>query len=184
MTEPKNKQLPADFPMRIVHVPGWVRAFRTPRHIVRVDVNELGKAGTHGWQVRLKKPSKFFSDCHYGNSKRGNPKASLEAAIDYLSSIYQGPRVLVRTEPTSRKKNPLLGSGVREAWKQSKKKAVRELYIEASPPCHSRSPKRFYVGTENTISPERYLKALAKAREARAQLVQEHLAHQKQRGWV
>lgn len=178
------RKLPEGFPTRRIHIPGWVRGFDVPRHIVRVDISELGKVGTHGWQVRLKKPSKFFSDVHYGTAKLGSPKASLEAAIEYLTSIYSGPKVLIQTKPMKRKLNQELEAGIREAWTKRPRKNVKELFLEATPPSNNVSPKRFYVGTERTVNPERYEKALSKARAARAEFVAKHLAAQKIRGWV
>lgn len=178
------EKLPHDFPRRRIHVPGWVRRFDVPRHIVRVDINVLGKIGTHGWQVRLKKPSKFFSDVHYGTAKRGSPKASLDAAIEYLAGIYKGPKVLIRSEPMKNKQNQALEAGIREAWKKRKGKNVKELYLEAMAPTNTISPKRFYVGTENTVNAEKYAKALENARIARADFVKEHLCAQKKRGWI
>jgi hypothetical protein len=155
-------------------VPGWAITFKVPRYVIRVDVDDPGKAGTHGWQVRYDKPSKFFSD---PTKRRGirSPKDSLGEATDYLVSIYRGPRSKIRDTPTKRKASPIAEAGIRLVIKQHKGKASKETYVEAVPPTRGASSKRFYVGTENTTTPERLVAAIKKARVARQLMVSEHL---------
>jgi len=95
--------LPKHFPKRLVFVPGWGNPYHVPWHIVRVDSareRDIGKVGTHGWQVRYAKPSRFFSDSVGG--KLRTPAESLQDAAQYLASIYKGPRNRCRTTPTKR----------------------------------------------------------------------------------
>lgn len=168
-----GKRLPRGFPHRLAFVPGWAGVFQIPKYIVRVDVDEPGKAGTHGWQVRYQKPSTFFSDA--GQNRRGNPSTSLAAAKRYLASIYAGPRTLIRTTPTKRKTNPIQEPGLRLVYVQPKGRTVRHVYVEAVPPGRGMVPKRVYVGTDNTVTPARIEAGKAKARQIRLAMVTAHL---------
>lgn len=171
--------LPAGFPTRICIVPGWATPFSVPRHIVRIDVDEPGAAGTHGWQVRYRTPSRFFSDA--ANRTRRVPRHSLKEATLYLASIYAGPAARCRTTPTRRKANPVMEAGLRLISRRRPGKAFDEVYVEVSPPTRSAAPPRFYVGTRHadgrgTATQERFERALALARRRRAQLVRAHNA--------
>lgn len=172
------KKLPHGFPHRLGQVPGWAGIFEIPRYITRVDVDELGLAGTHGWQVRYVKPSTFFSDAIDG--KRASPRQSLARAKRYLAAIYNGPKVQIRTTPTKRKKNPIQEAGIRLVERKMAHKTVKDIYVEAVPPSHSIAPKRVYVGTERTATPERLEAAILVARAIRADMVKKHLESRKE----
>lgn len=70
---------------RKVTLKGCGKTFVVAKFVVRVDIDEPGRVGTHGWQVRYSKPSKFFNDSRSGDSR--NPERSLEEAHAYLRSI-------------------------------------------------------------------------------------------------
>ena len=168
------KRLPNKFPHRLVYVKGWSAVFHVPRHIVRIDIDDPGKAGTHGWQVRYQKPSVMFSDAK--NNDRRSPRASLADATRYLAAIYAGPRVLIRTTPTKRKKNLIQEAGIRLVERVNKKKNITEMYLEAVSPTNKKASKRFYVGTLSTVTNERINDATIKARACRQQMVSDYLS--------
>ena len=100
MKVPKPHNL-EDLRRRPVIVSGWATTFKVVQHIVRIDIDDPGNVGTHGWQVRYKKTSKLFSDST--KRTRRSPTASLAKAVCYLSEIYSGPRIRLRNSPTRRK---------------------------------------------------------------------------------
>jgi len=162
--------LPSGLPCRDVQVPGWAGVFRVPRHVVRIDINEQGKAGTHGWQVRYgPRPWRHYSDSQ--GSKLRSPSVSLEDATTHLVSIYAGPASRVRATPTKRKANPIQEAGIRLVERQRKNRNIKEIYIEAVSPVRGASARRFYVGTQVTATDCRMQRALLKARQARAEMV-------------
>lgn len=177
------KKLPTGFPHKTVIDPVSLTVFKVPRHIVRIDIFQPGRAGTHGWQVRYKGATRMFSDTHYGQASGGSPSKALKAAIVHLANIYAGPVFKVRANGARSKSNPELESGIRESW-QIKRGRNPQLYIEATSPTDGVVARRFYVGSTSTITPARYESALQRARDKRAQFVQDHLAAQQERGWV
>lgn len=96
--------LPEDWRARRILVPGWARAFRVPSRIVRIDIDEAGRAGTHGWQVR--NPGMRYlliSDAKFDTERRrGTPAESLRAATSLLAALIPTGRLEPRTrEPQS-----------------------------------------------------------------------------------
>lgn len=81
----------ADLPKRVVTVPGW-GAFIVPRYIVRIDIEQEGKAGTHGWQLRLSKPFVLYSD-RTKERQTANAAESLQEAVRHLGLLHEGPRL-------------------------------------------------------------------------------------------
>lgn len=155
--------LPDDHPHRVTTIPGWATKFYVPRYISRVDIDDSFKVGTHGWQVRYKGKSKLFSDTKYGQKGVGSPVASLEAATIFLGFIFNGPPFRFRERPFKRKANQTLPVGIRERKKVSNGRKVTEIFFEVSAVSPKHPPKLFYVGTVNTITPERYQAALSDA---------------------
>jgi len=149
---------------------------------VRIDVDDPGKAGTHGWQVRFgPRPWKLFSDAKAG--KRRTPRVSLKEAVQYLTGIYTGPPPLVRSTPTPRKRNPIQEAGLRLVERTRKGRNVVEIWVEAVSPTREIAPRRYYAGTQNSVTPEKMELAIENARRARAVMVNEYLANQRRRGW-
>jgi hypothetical protein len=166
----------ADLPTRVVRVPQWARPFRVPRYIVRLQFRSArGWIKSAGWQVRYPRdaPWKYFADGNMPN-RRGTPHASLARACEYLAKVYRGSasRVKRREKET---KNVKLGVGIRPVMLTKRGRNVRHYYVEVSGfPSLRKLQRRFYVGTANTITRERYEAAIERARDYRAQLVRQH----------
>ncbi len=151
-------------PLRLTRVPRR-GAFEVPQHVVRIDINEPGKAGTHGWQVRYE-GTLLFSDVKY----KGNPEKSLKAAKAYLMEIYKGSaaanRKLHRREIKSRKSILLGQRGVSLCWKSGRHNPEdRELYCQVSiaiPGVNKSRNMGIYIGNKNTVTDERLKSALKK----------------------
>lgn len=155
-----------NIPYRTVTVKNW-GDFRVPRHIVRIDIDDPGKAGTHGWQVRYPHGhrSTFFSD------GKANPKTRLREAITYLASIWHGPTSRLHAQERRKKKIKTGVVGVHLAWERRSKRSVRELFVIVNPTKRNGTPKGFYVGTERTATQERLDAVFAKAQRYRTKLV-------------
>ncbi len=149
-------------PRRKVRVRGF-GLFQVPRHIQRIDIDEPGKAGTHGWQVRWD-GTKFFSDAATGKRE---PTASLARSERYLRSIYTGPRPRLRETEHKDKKHRTGIAGVQLAYRRRKDRQIAEVYLRVNPPTQGGVPHSIYVGTENTITQARMRLALKKARAMR-----------------
>lgn len=142
---------------RIVKLPA-LEEIEVPRHVSRVDSGRDGPSGWHGWQVRWPGHRQWFPD-----TRHGGPVKALEAAEAYTHARYPGKRSQVQP-----------GAGVR--LMRRPKRGRDEIYVEVSAPNRFVSPKRLYVGTEQTVTAERICAALAKADRVRQRLVREHLA--------
>ena len=175
-----KKRLPKNFPHRISTVPGWAGTYNVPKFICRIDIDKLGCAGTHGWQVRYGKPYVFFGETV--NGKRISPRTALAKAKAYLIEIYAGPNIPIRTTPTKRKTNPIQEAGLRLIECMKNKRTVKDYYVEAVPPSKRIRSCRIYVGTERTITPERLEAAIGRARTIRAEMVQQHQNTRKEMG--
>lgn len=151
-------------PLRRVNVPAW-GDMMVPRHIVRIDIDDPGRAGTHGWQVRYQKPSVFFSDAK--NGKRRSPRTSLRAAIDCLLAIYRGPRRGVHRSERIRKRHPTGVPGVAFVRRRRPDRGFTEYLVRIQLGRHRQAGsvrRQIYLGTENTVSDARVRAALKKAR--------------------
>lgn len=140
-----------DIPERSVLVPGHAVALSVPRYIVRVDKDDPGKAGTHGWQVRFARPSAFFSDSrHRDGLDRGSPSLSLDAAKSYLKLTWRPKSPPARAERTS-KAHPTGMSGIRVVWRRRKSKNFAECTVRVDA-LDGKPLANLYVGTENTAT--------------------------------
>lgn len=172
--EPFGLTLPAvlrGLRIRVIADFGW-GACEVPMYIVRLDIHD-GGAGTHGWQCRFDKPFVFFSDSKTtaGRTPRGNPKTSLKAALAHLARVYSPKPLRERTVETQGKASHTGHVGIRLASRERRRGpncVIREGYLEAFGPASGKF-KRFYIGTNKTGSPERYLKQLQRALEYRRQ---------------
>ena len=171
-------RLPRGFPRRITSIPGWATVFHVPRYISRVDVDEIGRYGTHGWQVRYEGKCRFFGDAK--GRKTGSPIASLKEATAYLASVYKGPTVRVLATPTIRRETgPIMEAGLRLVRQplHRRSRLCLEVYVEAMSPVRGISSRRVYVGTEHTegdggtVTPERLEAAVLRAREYRKGMI-------------
>lgn len=176
--ESKMARLPRGFPRRIVLITGWATVFHVPRYISRVDVDEIGRYGTHGWQVRYEGVCRLFGDAK--GRQRGSPISSLKEATEYLASTYKGPKVRVLSKPTTRREEgPVMEAGLRLVRRSlhGKSSSCLEVYVEAMSPSNDLASRRVYVGTERidgrggTVTPERLEAAVCRARDLRKNLV-------------
>lgn len=135
-------------------------SFSVSRHIVRIDTNEPGLAGTHGWQVRYRGRTKLFSD--YTENRNG-PSDALKSAENYLQIIYRGSAPRHHLKVLARKTNQLpVGISYSKAIRAGRN--VREHKFQATGPRFSKKSTtlKVYIGTENTTTPERKARALKK----------------------
>lgn len=172
--------LPESHPHRLVQIPGQATALCVPRYVVRIDIDDPGQAGTHGWQVRHgPRPWRFFTDGWVDMPRP--PQRSLEEATAYLARIYEGAPTRIRKKPLSTKVNPIKDVGIRLATYCPRGRNVAQYFIEVSNIGPGTSPKRIYVGTENTVTQRRIQAALKRARQIRAEQVQ-NLQRQRKTG--
>lgn len=139
------------FKVRPVAVPGW-RTFQVHPYIVRIDIDEPGYTGTHGWQLRYDKPFVFFSDRPAKRRPLGSPATSLKRATTRLKEIYEGHRPRLRDTEFKSKGLHFGVPGLRCYSKKRPTKNLTEWYMELSHPLKSHAAKRIYVGTDNTIT--------------------------------
>ncbi len=151
-------------PTRIVSLKRYGK-LTVPKYITRIDVDDPGKAGTHGWEIRYKEQDIFFSDSKYGDINK-----ALKAATEKLYSIYKGPSTYIHKIPRQKKKHDL-PVGIRLIWKKPKNKTFQELYVEVGFPKGKVPAKKLYVGTENTITEEKLLEKLEQGLKLRQQFI-------------
>lgn len=167
----KRGALPADWTWRDCVVKGWAVSLKVPSHIVRIDIDEAGSAGTHGWQVRYRTDvhgTKLFSDAKFDTSKRmAAPEVSLGAAMAYLASIWVGkigPRLGTRRDAS--KQHPTGMPGVRVAIKPTRASfyySVRVDRLDGTPICS------LYAGTEFSATEESLQACIKEGRRVRYQ---------------
>ncbi len=160
---------PPDWKMRSVHVPGHFKTYEVPRYIVRIDIDEPGMTGTHGWQVRYQTEtygSRLVSDSKFDcGGRKGTPSDSLHAAKVYLAAIWVGtPRRPLLPENPHRKHHPTGMTGVRVTWRERGGKMqchVRVDDLQGKPLHH------MYVGTEPSVSESKLAAKVAEGRKRR-----------------
>lgn len=175
ITPKELELLPNGMPTRVHSVGNW-GDFVVPRHIVRIDIDEIDKRGTHGWQVRYR-GTKFFSDTS-NTDKDVTPITALSEAIKYLANKYDGQSAPIRKIEFDNKLEKTGASGVRIVRKLNKRD-FEEVYVEVSHPEHGKSAKKFYVGTANTATQARMDKVLEEAKKYRQVMVSMHIEMRK-----
>ena len=145
------------------------KLYLVPRYINRVDCypQQKGKGETHGWQLRYKKLSLFYSDGKYRS-----PRHALEAAKSDLKRGYivaehrDNPSQKIHKKVNKPKKIKLI-PGVRlfsNCPKVKDKKTGKEIgrkvkhyYISIIVPVFDQKRRQVvkYIATENTLSQER-----------------------------
>ena len=134
------------------------RTFDVPTHIVRLDSTK-----THGWQLRYGKWT-LFSD---HSSDGSGAEAALTAAAEELARrIAKLPAPnSIRSEAKQGKTNgmPVGISGPITRRRQGS--GAVQYYLQVTFPVPGGKPKNtsVYIATENTLTPEKYQSALAKA---------------------
>lgn len=134
---------------RCRHVVVGGKEMQVPRHVVRVDGERCC-----GWQVRLDSPSRYFGDAAFGGAE-----GSLDAACDYLKAIYR-PEPKTTWRGCSRR-------GKREVGISVQRNGKGHWYVVAHHPVERASPRKYYVGTDETRSRARELVARRRARQQR-----------------
>ena len=145
--------------------------FKVPEHIQRLDYKR-----NHAWELRYGK-KKTFSDHTTDGS---GAKAALALAIEELKKrIDRLPAPTgLRKEANSSKNNDLpVGISGPIARTRKNRRAV-EYNFGVTIPRFDAKPTtgNIYIGTENTITKERYKQALAKAVDMRAKAVKAYQA--------
>lgn len=137
--------------------------FTVPQGIQRID-----HRATHGWQLRYG-GTKLFSD---HTSDGSGAAASLEAATkELLKRIARLPApVRLQQAPSENKSSDLPAGIFGPVIRQRRDSHVRDASLSVLVPRFGAKPLRrtIYIGTENTYTPERYERALAKAIAMRA----------------
>lgn len=172
MRPQQRKALVAKLPRRQVRL-AHHGVLLVPRHIQRIDIEDGGNAGTHGWQVRYRGQTKLFSDGKNGG--RHSPRRALREAISHLTSIYAGATSRLMKREHADKRNPVGIPGVRIVTRKKASRQIAETFVEISPLVHGRAAIRLYVGTENTVNKTRVAAAIKQARVIRENLVREAL---------
>lgn len=143
-----------------------VGSFSIPTNVARVD-HRL----THGWTVRFlsrgERSSKFFSDNVFSG-----PRKSFRAACAYANDHRPMPVTQALEQP---------GEGMRfiEAVPRGRKTAV--VYLELSGIRLAAAPRRLYVGTTNTASPERREKVWERGLRLRRAMLKRYRAEIRER---
>lgn len=119
--------------------------YLVPRHIVRLDGERVS-----GWQVRWE-GTRYFAD-----GANGGPDAAFDAACQYLRKVWRPiPKITNRNTSDD---NPHPGVAVIRV--ESRGRAC--WYAESRHPRRG-SPRRFYIGTDQTYSENRAKVALKRA---------------------
>ena len=143
-----------------------IGTFDVPTNISRVDHKT-----THGWFVRFwtkgLSVTKLFSD-----NPLGGPQESFKAACAYADTY----RPMPETQAIEYE-----GGGMRfiEAYKGRRKTPF--VYLELSGIRHAVAPKRIYVGTRNTDTPERRAAAWQKGLLIRERMLRRYKAEIRRR---
>jgi hypothetical protein len=151
--------------VRHVEVEG-IGSFNVPTNVSRVDHRT-----THGWFVRFWAKgltiSKLFSDKPFGG-----PRESFEAACAYAAKHRPMPQTQAIEDE---------GGGMRfiEAYKGGRQTPL--VYLELSGIKRAAAPRRIYVGTTNTATPERRDGAWKKGLEMRKLMLRRYKAEIRRR---
>jgi hypothetical protein len=143
-----------------------VGVFNVPTNVSRVDHKT-----THGWFVRFwargLTVTKLFSDNPFGG-----PRESFKAACAYADKHRPMPETQAIEDE---------GGGMRfiEAYKGGRKTPF--VYLELSGIKRAAAPRRIYVGTTNTATPERRDAAWRKGLEMRERMLRRYKAEIRRR---
>lgn len=166
---------PAEWRMRVVSIPGQVKAMKVPQYIVRIDVDEPGLAGTHGWQVRYRRKlyrTQFFSDAAFDltGMRKGTPKDSLEAAKIYLAAIWSGKPVKeLPAVEAGRKRHPTGMPGVRVIWRT--RAGGEQCYVRVDD-IKGKPLASMYVSTEATFTDQKLSRKIREGKRRRREYLE------------
>ena len=134
------------------------QAFDVPTHIVRLDSKK-----THGWQLRYGK-WRLFSD--HSNDGTGAPGALAAATAELAKRITKLPAPTgLRTEVNSGKTSDLPVGVSGPISRRRVGHSALQYYLQVTFPIPDGKPvnRSVYIATENTLTPEKYQAAIAKA---------------------
>ena len=143
-----------------------IGTFEVPTNVARVDHKT-----THGWFVRFWakgfSTTKLFSD-----NPCGGPQKSFRAACAYADEYRPMPETQAIEDR---------GGGMRfiEAHRGGRKTPV--VYLELSGIKRAAPPKRLYVGTKNTATPQRHAAAWQKGLRLRELMLRRYKAEIRRR---
>ena len=148
--------------------------FRVSPYLVRIDIDEIGYAGTHGWQVRYQRPWKLFSD-----SKFKTPKRALSEAQAFLTQqkghgLYR--RANLKKVSHHNKKNSL-PVGITKKSEKHWNGTIRFFQVRIPLGFRKHTTKKVYIGTDNTITAKRIKQSLQKAIEIRKKAVMNYVPY-------
>src|SRR5471032_1549793 len=125
----KLDEFPRDWEYRSVDIVGQAVALKVPKYVVRLDIGDNARKGTHGWQVRYdRSATRYFSDSRSDRPGHlGTPTDSLHEAKLYLKDIWQGPKVARLPKEQASKAQPTGMPGVRVEWRT--RKALKACYV-------------------------------------------------------
>ncbi len=168
------------------------KLYLVPRYINRVDCypKKKGKGETHGWQLRYKKLSIFYSDSKYSSPRHALETAKSDLKKGYIVKEHRDcPSQKIHKKINKPKKIKLI-PGVRLYMNRPKVKdkktgevigmKVRHYYVEVIVPVYDQKRRVInkYFATENTISRERIKNILDLALSFRRYM--EHLFEKKE----
>lgn len=126
--------------------------------IVKRNVSRVEGRKVKGWQVRWPGHAKYFSDAAYGGELR-----SLTAANTYRDIHFPGVRCRAKEE-----------KGVRVIEVRKENRPTPQVYAVASNPQRGKPDIRKYIGTVNTVTPEKVKAGVAAASKMRSRMIEEH----------
>lgn len=146
-----------------------IGTFDVPTNVARVDHKT-----THGWYVRFwaKRLSvtNLFSDNPFGG-----PWESFRAACTYADRY----RPMPETQAIENE-----GGGMRFIEAHKSGRVTPLVYLELSGIKRAAAPKRIYVGTKNTATPERRAAAWEKGLQMRELILRQHKAEIQRRALI
>ncbi len=134
------------------------KLFDVPTHVVRLD----GKK-THGWQLRYGKWT-LFSD--HSNDGTGAEAALAAASAELARRIAKLPAPNgIRSQSKEGKANGMPVGVSGPITRMRGRQNALQYYLQVNFPIPGGKPvnRTIYIATENTLTPEKYQTALAKA---------------------
>ena len=134
------------------------QSFDVPTHIVRLDSNK-----THGWQLRYGKWM-LFSD--HSNDGTGAAEALVAATAELAKRISRLPAPTgLRTDVNAGKTSDMPVGVSGPITRRRKGHSALQYYLQVNFPIPGGKPvnRSVYIATENTLTPDKYQAAIAKA---------------------
>lgn len=140
--------------------------FRVPEHIQRLDSKH-----THGWQLRFGKWTMFSDHSNDGTGARTSLTAAKEELLKRIDKLHAPTGLRTTTLSSKTTDLPVGISGPVRSVKRGRRVAEFNFVISVPQAGGRSTSRKAYIGTENTISDERIMEALAVAVDIRKQAV-------------